>query len=115
MTFTVRELTGDVYFGQPKGREGVPGSKEEIGFDTMKYSRYEVERIARFAFDAAMLRNKKVASIDKANVLTTSVLWREVVNEVIKDYPELTLALARSRERSHQGLSGTDSRTPLRG
>lgn len=88
---TVRELTGDVYFGQPKGREGVPGSKEEIGFDTMKYSRYEVERIARFAFDAAMLRNKKVASIDKANVLTTSVLWREVVNEVIKDYPELTL------------------------
>jgi Isocitrate/isopropylmalate dehydrogenase len=57
----------------------------------MKYSRYEVERIARFAFDAAMLRNKKVASIDKANVLTTSVLWREVVNEVIKDYPELTL------------------------
>nr|WP_303733234.1 isocitrate/isopropylmalate family dehydrogenase [Fibrobacter succinogenes] len=62
-----------------------------MGFDTMKYSRYEVERIARFAFDAAMLRNKKVASIDKANVLTTSVLWREVVNEVIKDYPELTL------------------------
>ena len=88
---TIRELTGDVYFGQPKGREGVPGSKEEIGFDTMKYSRYEIERIARFAFEAAMIRNKKVASIDKANVLTTSVLWREVVKEVAKDYPEIEL------------------------
>lgn len=86
---TVRELTGDVYFGQPKGREG--SGKDEIGYDTMKYSRGEIERIARFAFDAAMLRNKKVASIDKANVLTTSVLWREVVKEVVKDYPEIQL------------------------
>ena len=86
---TVRELTGDVYFGQPKGRTG--SGKDEIGFDTMKYSRYEVERIARFAFDAAMLRNKKVASIDKANVLTTSVLWREVVKEVAQEYPEIEL------------------------
>ena len=86
---TVRELTGDVYFGQPKGREG--SGKDEIGFDTMKYSRGEVERIARFAFDAAMLRRKKVASIDKANVLTTSVLWREVVKEVVKEYPEIEL------------------------
>lgn len=85
----VRELTGDVYFGQPKGREG--SGKDEIGFDTMKYSRYEVERIAKFAFDAAMLRNKKVASIDKANVLTTSVLWREVVKEVAENYPEVEL------------------------
>lgn len=86
---TVRELTGDVYFGQPKGREGT--GKDEVGFDTMKYSRGEVERIARFALDAAMLRRKKVASIDKANVLTTSVLWREVVKEVVKDYPEIEL------------------------
>ena len=85
----IRELTGDVYFGQPKGREGT--GKDEIGFDTMKYSRYEVERIAKFAFDAAMLRNKKVASIDKANVLTTSVLWREVVKEVAANYPEVEL------------------------
>ena len=87
---TVRELTGDVYFGQPKGREG--SGKDEIGFDTMKYSRYEVERIARFAFDAAMLRHKKVASIDKANVLTTSVFWREIVKEIhAKEYPEIEL------------------------
>lgn len=85
----VRELTGDVYFGQPKGREG--SGPEEKGFDTMVYSRYEIERIARFAFDAARLRNKKVASIDKANVLTTSVLWREVVNAVAKDYPDVAL------------------------
>src|SRR5574344_1661001 len=86
---TVRELTGDVYFGQPKGRQG--SGDEEIGFDTMKYSRYEIKRIAKFAFDAAMSRNKRVASIDKANVLTTSVLWREVVKEVVKDYPEIQL------------------------
>lgn len=85
----VRELTGDVYFGQPKGREG--SGPEEKGFDTMVYSRYEIERIARFAFDAARLRSKKVASIDKANVLTTSVLWREVVNAVAKDYPDVAL------------------------
>lgn len=85
----VRELTGDVYFGQPKGREG--HGDEEIGFDTMKYSRKEVERIARFAFEAAMLRNRRVASIDKANVLTTSLLWREVVVEVAKEYPEVEL------------------------
>ena len=85
----VRELTGDVYFGQPKGREGT--GPEEKGYDTMIYSRYEIERIARFAFDAARLRNKKVASIDKANVLTTSVLWREVVNAVAKDYPDVAL------------------------
>ena len=86
---TVRELTGDVYFGEPKGRQG--SGDEEIGFDTMKYSRREIKRIAKFAFDAAMNRNKRVASIDKANVLTTSVLWREVVKEVLADYPEIQL------------------------
>jgi len=85
----VRELTGDVYFGQPKGREG--SGRDEKGFDTMVYSRYEIERIARFAFDAARLRSKKVASVDKANVLATSVLWREVVNAVAKDYPDVEL------------------------
>lgn len=86
---TIRELTGDVYFGEPKGREG--SGDNEIGFDTMKYSRYEIKRIAKFAFEAAKLRNKKIASIDKANVLTTSVLWREVVKEVAVDYPDIAL------------------------
>lgn len=85
----VRELTGDVYFGQPKGREG--SGKDEKGFDTMVYSRYEIERITRFAFDAARLRRKKVASVDKANVLATSVLWREVVNAIAKEYPDVAL------------------------
>ncbi len=87
---TVRELTGDVYFGEPKGREG--SGKDEIGYDTMKYSRYEIERIARFAFEAAKLRSGKVTSIDKANVLTTSVFWREVVKEIHeKEFPEIQL------------------------
>lgn len=85
----VRELTGDVYFGQPKGREG-SGPKEK-GFDTMIYYRYEIERIAKFAFEAAMLRGKKVASVDKANVLTTMVLWRDVVKEIAVNYPEVEL------------------------
>ncbi len=85
----VRELTGDIYFGQPKGREG--SGPTEKGFDTMVYTRYEIERIARFAFDAARLRNKHVFSVDKANVLTTMVLWREVVTEVAKDYPDVKL------------------------
>lgn len=73
----LRELTSGIYFGKPKGREG--SGPEEYAYDTMRYSRREIERIARTAFDAARKRNKKVTSIDKANVLTTSVLWREVV------------------------------------
>jgi 3-isopropylmalate dehydrogenase len=85
----VRELTGDVYFGQPKGRDG--SGKDERGFDTMVYSRYEVERIAKFAFEAARGRKKKLASIDKANVLTTSVFWREIVNGMAADYPDVAL------------------------
>ena len=76
----VRELTGDIYFGQPKGREG--SGDEETAFDTMKYSRGEIKRIAKIAFESARKRNNKVTSIDKSNVLTTSVLWREVVKEV---------------------------------
>ncbi len=80
-----RELTGDIYFGQPKGREG------DRAFDTMSYTVPEIQRIARVAFDAAMKRKKKVTSIDKANVLTTMVLWREVVTEMSKDYPEVQL------------------------
>lgn len=85
----VRELTGDIYFGQPKGREG--SGPTERGFDTMVYSRFEIERIARFAFQAARLRRRKVFSVDKANVLTTMVLWREVVTAISKEYPDVAL------------------------
>ncbi|SUC10393.1 3-isopropylmalate dehydrogenase [Pasteurella canis] len=86
---TVRELTGGIYFGQPKGREG-EGTNEKA-FDTEVYHRYEIERIARVAFETAMKRSKHVTSVDKANVLISSVLWREVVTEVAKDYPDVKL------------------------
>lgn len=85
----IRELTGGIYFGQPKGREGE--SAMEKAYDTEVYHRYEIERIARVAFETALKRNKHVTSVDKANVLTSSVLWREVVNEVAKDYPTVKL------------------------
>ncbi|KZN51078.1 3-isopropylmalate dehydrogenase [Pseudoalteromonas luteoviolacea] len=84
----VRELTGGIYFGE-KGRQGSGDS--EFAFDTQKYSRKEIERIARFAFDAARLRRNHVTSVDKSNVLASSVLWREVVIEVSQDYPDVTL------------------------
>ena len=86
----VRELTGDIYFGQPKGREG--SGPDECAFDTMVYTRREIERIAKAAFDAARLRSRRVASVDKANVLTTMVLWREVVSETAQAYPDVTLS-----------------------
>ncbi|MBC8316727.1 MAG: 3-isopropylmalate dehydrogenase [Desulfobulbaceae bacterium] len=85
----VRELTSGIYFGQPKGREG--SGPDEKAYDTMVYTRGEIDRIARMAFDAAMVRSKKVTSVDKANVLTTMVLWREVVKEVAKEYPDVEL------------------------
>jgi 3-isopropylmalate dehydrogenase len=85
----VRELTSGIYFGTPKGREG--SGAEERAYDTMGYKRSEIERIARMAFDAARVRKNKVTSVDKANVLTTMVLWREVVIEVAKDYPDVKL------------------------
>ena len=85
----VRELTGGIYFGQPKGREG--SGPTEKGYDTMVYTRMEIDRIARIAFDAARKRKKKVSSVDKANVLAVMVLWRDVVKEVAKDYPDITL------------------------
>ncbi len=90
----VRELTGDIYFGTPRGRRtavdgNFPGAPE--AFDTMRYSVPEVERIARVAFEAARKRNKKVTSVDKANVLETSQLWRDTVTEVARDYPDVTL------------------------
>jgi len=86
----VRELTGGIYFAQPKGIEGE--GAERTGFDTMKYSDAEVERISHVAFQAAQKRGKKVCSIDKANVLSTSVLWREVVERVAKQYPDIQLS-----------------------
>ncbi len=85
----VRELTGGVYFGQPRGIREVDGQRE--GFNTMHYNEAEIERIGRVAFEAAMKRNKKVCSVDKANVLETSELWREVMIRVSKDYPEVEL------------------------
>ncbi len=81
----IRELTGGIYFGQPKGREG------DRAFDTLVYSRPEVERIARVAFETARKRGKKVTSIDKANVLATMVMWREIVIDIAKDYPDVAL------------------------
>ena len=85
----VRELTGGIYFGEPRGTEVRNG--EETAYNTMIYSVSEIERIARVAFDSAMKRNKRVCSVDKANVLDVSRLWRRVVTEVSKDYPEVEL------------------------
>ncbi len=86
----VRELTGDVYFGQPRGIEERNG--ERVGFNTMLYSESEVRRVARVAFDIAMKRDKRLCSVEKANVLECSELWREVVLEVARDYPEVELS-----------------------
>lgn len=85
----VRELTGGIYFGQPKGREGE--GAQERAFDTEIYHRYEIERIARFAFESARKRRHKVTSIDKANVLQSSILWREVVTGIAKEYPDVEI------------------------
>jgi len=85
----VRELTGGIYFGKPKGRDG--SGPDEKAFDTMVYTRREIVRISKMAFEAARLRSSKVTSIDKANVLTTMVLWREVVMEVAEAYPDVQL------------------------
>jgi len=85
----VRELTGDVYFGQPKGRTG--SGPDERAFDTMAYTRREIERVTHVAFEAARKRRRKVTSVDKANVLTTMVLWREVVTQIAKSYPDVAL------------------------
>lgn len=86
----IRELTGGIYFGEPKERGGE--GADEFALDTMVYTRGEIERITYLAFEAAMKRNKKLASIDKSNVLTTCVLWREVVEKIAKDYPEVELS-----------------------
>jgi 3-isopropylmalate dehydrogenase len=86
----VRELTGGLYFGQPKGRHEENG--ETVAIDTMIYRRSEIERIAHVAFKAAQGRGKKLTSIDKANVLENGVLWRQTVNEIARQYPEVQLS-----------------------
>ena len=86
----VRELTGDIYFGEPRGIETRDGQR--VGFNTMIYSEEEVRRIAKVAFEAARLRRKKVCSVEKSNVLETSRLWKSVVEETHKDYPDIELS-----------------------
>lgn len=85
----LRELTGDVYFGEPRGREIRDG--ERVGYNTMIYYEHEVRRIAKLAFEMARKRRNKVTSVDKANVLEVSGLWREIVNEVHADYSDVEL------------------------
>jgi 3-isopropylmalate dehydrogenase len=87
----VRELTGDIYFGQPRGISTLENGERE-GINTMRYNESEINRIGRVAFDIAMKRNKKVCSVDKANVLETTELWRQVMIELSKDYPEVELS-----------------------
>ena len=85
----IRELTGDIYFGTPKGITGEKGSRE--GFDTMRYTEAQIARVAHVAFQAARARSNRVTSVDKANVLDTMQLWREVVIEVSAEYPDVAL------------------------
>jgi 3-isopropylmalate dehydrogenase len=87
----VRELTGGIYFGQPRGIRDLDNGERQ-GFNTMVYAEHEIERIARSAFDIAMLRNRKLCSVDKANVLEVSELWREVLNGLSPEYPDVELS-----------------------
>ena len=89
----VRELTGDIYFGQPRGIEvrEVDGVKQRFGFNMMHYTESEIRRIGRVAFDAARKRNRKVCSVDKMNVLETTQLWRDVMIELAPEYPDVEL------------------------
>jgi 3-isopropylmalate dehydrogenase len=87
----VRELTGDLYFGQPRGIH-INEHGEREGYNTMRYAESEVRRVAHIGFQIAMKRNKKLCSVEKANVLETSELWREVVIETAKEYPEVALS-----------------------
>jgi 3-isopropylmalate dehydrogenase len=86
----LRELNGDVYYGQPRGFE-TTANGERVGFNTMRYSESEVERIGRVAFETARTRRRKVCSVDKANVLETSALWREVMVRLGREYPDVEL------------------------
>ena len=86
----IRELTGGIYFGEPRGIE--TRDNERVGFNTMVYSEHEIERIARSGFELASKRNKRLCSVDKANVLEVSQLWREAVNSIAGDYPDVELS-----------------------
>jgi 3-isopropylmalate dehydrogenase len=90
----VRELTGDIYFGQPRGIETrrVDGVEQRVGFNTMIYAESEIRRIARVAFEAARKRRRRVCSVDKMNVLECTQLWRDVVSETARDYPDVELS-----------------------
>ncbi len=87
----VRELTGDIYFGQPRGISTLENGERE-GVNTMRYNESEIRRIGRVAFDIAMKRNKKICSVDKANVLEATELWRQVMIELSAEYPEVELS-----------------------
>ncbi|TRZ68209.1 MAG: 3-isopropylmalate dehydrogenase [Rhodocyclaceae bacterium] len=87
----IRELTGDIYFGQPRGIRVLDNGERE-GFDTMRYSESEIRRVARVGFEAARKRQRRLCSVDKANVLDTMQLWREVVTEVGREYPDVELS-----------------------
>ncbi|MGC9456669.1 MAG: 3-isopropylmalate dehydrogenase [Halothiobacillaceae bacterium] len=87
----VRELTGGIYFGQPRGQHKLENGERE-GYNTMRYAEHEIERIGRAAFEAAMKRDKRLCSVDKANVLETSELWREVMERIAVEYPEVALS-----------------------
>ncbi|MDO8812840.1 MAG: 3-isopropylmalate dehydrogenase [Gallionella sp.] len=87
----LRELTGDIYFGQPRGIRTLDNGERQ-GFDTMHYSESEIRRVAHVGFQIAMKRKKKMCSVDKANVLDTSMFWREIVTDVAKEYPQVELS-----------------------
>ncbi|HET9414459.1 MAG TPA: 3-isopropylmalate dehydrogenase, partial [Pseudolabrys sp.] len=87
----IRELTGDIYFGEPRGRRDNSRGERE-GYDTMLYSEPEIRRIAEVGFATAMKRGRKLCSVDKENVLETSRFWREIVNDVAKRYPQVALS-----------------------
>ena len=87
----VRELTGDIYFGEPRGIRTLENGERE-GFNTMKYSESEIRSIAKVSFEAAQKRNKKLCSVDKANVLEATELWKEIFTEMAKDYPDVELS-----------------------
>jgi 3-isopropylmalate dehydrogenase len=90
----VRELTGDIYFGQPRGIETreVNGTAQRVGWNTMIYAEYEIRRILKVAFEAAQKRNGKLCSVDKMNVLECTQLWRDIADEMAADYPDVTLS-----------------------
>ena len=87
----VRELVGGIYFGEPRGIRTLDNGERE-GFNTYKYSESEIQRISKMAFEAAMVRNKRLCSVDKSNVLVATVLWREVISDMAADYPEVELS-----------------------